>query len=135
MHKRYARPTKLFNIENKQKVVNIMKKAILASVVITILSACGKPAVKIESYNRINQIFGIKYVEVKVTSIADEVVVKNIVVNRGNCKIENINYIRGGAKIPKKLKFGESVSVTFSGPCTAAQVDVVTDKGDWTMTY
>lgn len=115
----------------------MIKKTIITLTIVLTLSACGnsEPPVKIEAYNKINEIWGIKYVQVKVSAIVDEVIVNDVIVNRGNCKIENKNFITGKAIIPKSLKFGESVSVSFSGPCEASQVEVVTDKGDWTETY
>ncbi len=101
-----------------------------------LISGCNdNPAVKVETYNKVNQLFGVKYIEVKVSSIVDEVVVEDIVVNRGNCKIQNINVMNRKPIIPKQLKFGESVSVSFSGPCEASQVDVETDQGSYTVNY
>jgi len=107
-----------------------MKKTIISLGIIFTLSACGnsEPPVNIEAYNKING-WGVKYVEVKVSAIVDEAVVKDIIVNRGNCTASS------SAGIPKTLKFGESVLVPFLAPCEASQVDVVTDKGDWTETY
>jgi len=101
------------------------------------LIGCGEsePNIDIETYDKVNQIFGIKYVEVKVKAISDEVTVEDVIVNRGNCKIENKNILTGKSILPKKLKFGDSVSVSFSGPCEAAQVDVVTSDGSWTVSY
>ena len=109
-----------------------MKKVLVLSSVVFALSGCGdsEPPVKIETFDKVNSIFGIKYVEVTVTGIADEVVVEDIIVNRGNCKRETVF-----AKLPKKLKFGESVSPTFAAPCIASEVSVITNDGDWTVNY
>lgn len=109
-----------------------MKKVIIVSSLILFLSACGdsEPPVKIETFDKVNSLFGAKYVEVKVTGIADEVVVEDIIVNRGNCKRETLF-----AKLPKTLKFGQSVSPTFSAPCVASEVSVITSSGDWTVEY
>lgn len=114
-----------------------MKKIALTIALTGLLSACGssKPNVDIKTYDKVNPVFGIKYVLVKVTATDDSVTVKNIVVNRGNCKIENKDFDDGKPILPKQLKFGQSVSVSFSGPCEAAQVDVVTNNGSWTMSY
>ncbi len=114
-----------------------MKKIVIAFTLTGFLVGCGnsEPNVNIEAFDKVNQIFGIKYVLVKVKAISDEVIVEDVIVNRGNCKIENKNVLNGKAILPKKLKFGESVSVSFSGPCEVAQVDVVTDDGSWTVEY
>ena len=94
-----------------------------------------KPNIEIETFNRVNELFGVKYVEVKVKAIQDQVTVEDIIVNKGNCKIENLNGFTRKPIIPKQLKFGESVSVAFSAPCEATQVDVVTNDGSWTVSY
>lgn len=114
-----------------------MKKMVVIFALTGLLIGCGEsePNVDIETYDKVNQIFGIKYVEVKVKAISDEVTVEDVIVNRGNCKIENKNFFNGKPILPKQLKFGESVSVSFSGPCEAAQVDVVTNDGSWTVSY
>lgn len=114
-----------------------MKKMVAIFALTGLLIGCGEsePNVNIETYNKVNQIFGIKYVEVKVKAISDEVTVEDVIVNRGSCKIENKNFFNGKPILPKQLKFGESVSVSFSGPCEAAQVDVVTNDGSWTVSY
>lgn len=113
-----------------------MKKLTAIFALTGMLIGCGesKPNVDIETYDKVNQLFGIKYVEVKVKSISDEVTVEDVIVNRGNCKIEK-NFLNGKSILPKQLKFGESVSVSFSGPCEAVQVDVVTNDGSWTVSY
>ena len=107
-----------------------MKKTFYLTALLFGLSACSEssPPVKIETFDRVNPIFKVKYTEVKVTAISDEIEVENIVVNRGNCKME-------GKKLPKILKFGESVSVSFSTPCSASEVEIVTNDGNWTMNY
>jgi hypothetical protein len=103
----------------------------IAAFFLSILIGIGgtEPQVKVETYNRDNPTLGIgiKYVEVTVTSTADEITIKDIIVNRGNCKVEK-------RYLPKTLKFGGSISVS-SFSCVAAQVEVVTDKGYWTWTY
>ncbi|MCB5302968.1 hypothetical protein [Yersinia bercovieri] len=117
----------------------MIKRCLVLSMVV-LLCACKEepPAVKIEAFDTVNQFLNIPYVKVKVTAMVDEVEVKVISANRGNCKIENdrVTGIKNGqTRIPKTLKFGQSVTVSFSGPCSATQVDVDTDQGSWTQRY
>ena len=114
----------------------------MKTILLTIAAAvatCGclnsKPNVDIETRDKVNPIIGLPYVQVKAKAIEDNVIVEDIIVNRGNCKIENVALLTGKPILPKTLKFGESVSVAFSGPCQASQVDVVTNKGRWTQSY
>jgi uncharacterized protein YxeA len=108
---------------------NTLKKIVVILMAI-ILIACGEiePSVTVDVYDKVNPLFKIKYVLVKVTAIVDEIEVQNVIVNRGNCKIE-------GNKLPKTLFFGQSISVAFSGPCQASEVEVITDDGDWIESY
>lgn len=94
-----------------------------------------EPNIEIETFNKVNQLFGVNYVQVKVKTIQDDVTVEDIIVNKGNCKIENQNAYTRKPIIPKQLKFGESVSVAFTAPCETTQVDVVTNNGSWTVSY
>lgn len=108
--------------------------AIAAAIVV---SGCldSKPNVDIETRDKVNPLFGIAYVQVKAKALEDNVTVEDIIVSRGNCKIENVGLLSGKPILPKTLKFGESVSVAFSGPCEASQVDVITNKGRCTQSY
>lgn len=114
-----------------------MKKLGVVAALAGALMGCSNPEpnIEIETFNRVNELFGVKYVEVKVKAIQDQVTVEDIIVNKGNCKIENINDFTRKPIIPKQLKFGESVSVAFTAPCEATQVDVVTNDGSWTVSY
>ena len=115
-----------------------MKTLIFILPIILFVSGCGsmEPPVDIETYDRVNQFFGISYVEVKVTSVTEKVEILDIVVNRGNCKIEDFTKALGyGSSLPRKLSFGQSIEMSFGGPCSAKQVDIVTDLGEWTWTY
>ena len=56
--------------------------------------------------------------------------------NRGNCELERIREQMGAGKtLPRTLEFGESAEFSFSAPCKASEVEVVTDQGDWTWEY
>ena len=113
-------------------------KTILLTIAATV-ATCGclnsKPNVDIETRDKVNPVFGVRYVLVKAKATEDNVIVKDIIVNRGNCKIENVDFLSKEPILPKKLKFGESVSVSFSGPCEASEVEVVTNTGRWTESY
>lgn len=114
-----------------------MKYLLNALILVGLLSGCGtgEPPISIETFDRVNPTFKIRYVEVEVTALVDKVEVQDIVVNRGNCEIENISLFSGKPRIPKTLSYGETVSVSFSSPCSATEVTVETDAGDWTWTY
>lgn len=112
-----------------------MKKgSILIGLCFGVLAGCGdsEPTVKIEVYeNQKNQMFGTRYNEVVVTAIADEVIVEDVIVNRGNCKRR---YPLGEAS-PVTLEFGRKISHRFSSLCSMTQVDVVTDDEIWSVSY
>lgn len=114
----------------------MLKNCILLLLAAAALAACsGKPAVDVATYDKVNQTFNVKYVEVKVTSKVDKIEIQNVVVNRGNCKIEKIREMFGGKTLPKTLEYGETAEFSFSGPCSASEVEVDTDQGSWTWNY
>ena len=109
-----------------------MKRTILPLLILGFLTACdkGDPPIDIIAYDSEN-LYGMPYVKVSVVSVVskvDEIEVREITVNRGNCK-------RNIGSYTKTLKFGQEYSTTFQAPCRASQVDVETDAGDWTVTY
>ena len=93
-------------------------------------SACcdSKSNVEIEVYDRAG--LYMKSIEVKVKAIEDDVIVNDIIVNRGNC--ESLFEKKG---FPKQLKFGKSISVSYVGSCDLTQFDVVTNNVNWTVSY
>lgn len=117
-----------------------MKNGInLAFVTMVTLSACGSEElpVEISTWDRANPYHGLDSAEVEVKSRVDEITVEDIVVNRGNCTFENLEWSLNGTRaiLPTTLAFGESVAVRFFPPCSASQVDVTTDQGSWTLNY
>lgn len=68
-----------------------------------------EPNIEIETFNKVNQLFGVNYVQVKVKTIQDDVTVEDIIVNKGNCKIENQNAYTRKPIIPKAEVWGVSV--------------------------
>ena len=122
-----------------------MKKKLSIIALLLALSACGssEPPIKIEASDNVG---------VKVFAIVDQLEVKDIIVNRGNCKMANggqlgealfgkslpagqLGEALFGKSLPKSLKFGESILVVFTGPCEIAEVEVETDQGVWTQKY
>jgi hypothetical protein len=76
------------------------------------------------------ELFQIPYSEIRITSKADLLEVQQIVVNKGNCKMALIGTKK---ELPRKLKFGEEATFSFS-PCkNVIQVGVKTDQGSWTL--
>lgn len=117
-----------------------MKYKVLLVLAILLLCACEdeEPDIRIETYNQVNQFLNLPYVSVSVVALVDNIEIKNIVVNRDNCRIENQRFKglnNGMTKIPKRLKYGEVVTPGFSGPCKASQVEVVTSMGSWSQSY
>ncbi|NWA61601.1 hypothetical protein HX773_11965 [Pantoea sp. B9002] len=117
-----------------------MKYKVLLVLAILLLCACDdeEPDIKVETFNKVNQYINLPYVSVSVSSLVDDIEIQDIIVNRDSCKIENQRFKglnNGMKKIPKHIHYGEVVTVDFSGPCNASQVDVVTNKGSWSWKY
>ncbi|WP_275378867.1 hypothetical protein [Xenorhabdus bovienii] len=92
--------------------------------------------VKVETLNQVHPA-GTRYATVIVTARDDSVTVKNINVNRGNCRIDNYKspFSTKETILPATLHYGQSVKVSFYNDCIASEVDVTTDKGAWRFTY
>ncbi|MFZ4170260.1 hypothetical protein ACEV60_16550 [Enterobacter ludwigii] len=110
---------------------------VLLAVSAPLLAAQPQPDIKVETFNKVHPA-GTHYVTVVVTARDDGVMVKNIVVNRGNCRIANQKYLYSSNKetiLPATLRYGQSVEVSFYNNCVASEVDVTTGKGGWQYTY
>ena len=76
---------------------------------------------------------------VHVQSLTDSVTIKDIVVNRGNCPIQKMPTVYAGSKpvplVPSTLPYGKEIAVYIKGPCSVAEINVITSQGDWLMKY
>ncbi|HDR2590564.1 hypothetical protein ACEV60_20555 [Enterobacter ludwigii] len=76
---------------------------------------------------------------VHVQSLNDSVTIKDIVINRGNCPIQKMPTVYAGSKpvalIPSTLPYGKEIAVYIKGPCSVAEINVITSQGDWMMKY
>ena len=117
----------------------IFKHTLVSALLVSSAHALAEPTppVKVETSNNIHPA-GTRYVSVVVTSLDDSIKVENIVVNRGNCRIDNQKYLYSKNKetiLPATLRYGQSVKVNFYNNCVASEVAVTTDKGGWRYTY
>lgn len=67
---------------------------------------------------------------VTVTSDVDSIAIRDVILNRGNCKV--FAYDLG--QIRRKLKYGESVTYRTNTCERIREVVVETDQGSWTYT-
>ena len=68
---------------------------------------------------------------VEVTSLVDSVVVEDVIVNNGNCKMTAYRQ----KEFPKTLGYGQMATAGYTASCNLIKVDVVTDQGNWTVEY
>ena len=66
-----------------------------------------------------------------ITSKVDDLVIENVIANRGNCSLS----YGTRSDLPSKLKFGSRQRIRFLGRCTVSEVEVITDDGEWTFTF
>lgn len=72
--------------------------------------------------------------KVHVMSVADSIIINDITVNRGNCKVVNKNFVTNKPAFPVTLKYGQEMMV-FVGNCAVIEVDVATSQGSWKVKY
>lgn len=71
----------------------------------------------------------------------DDIIIKDIIVNRGNCTLAIKQVGIFDMQFPAKLSYGETSTVavtgkTFMEPCkNVLEVKVVTNKGDWKVNF
>lgn len=70
--------------------------------------------------------------ELRITSKADGLLIKDVKVNRGNCKFSNTYYSPGKTK----LNFGQTSYIgNLSSGCNVMEVQVITNQGTWTLYF
>lgn len=110
---------------------------ILAIGLILGLTGCGDDTpktspVKIET-NIHTQYFGsteFKIPQITITAVAD-VKIEKVIVNEGNgCPVS-----RARPSLPKEMKYGERHIRTYTAQCNVMKVEVITNKGNWSVEY
>lgn len=118
------------------------KKLVMIFTMVLGLAACGdepkakepeaaQAPVKVQAFDSPNRYDArIRYARIKVTAIVDQVEIKEVIVNRGNCQ-----YAQGD--IYKTRRYGQFLDLIFRGDpnCSPSQVDVITDSGTWTYNF
>ena len=68
---------------------------------------------------------------VEVTAMTDEVTIEDVIANNGNCKMTAITQ----NNFPKSLSYGERVQAGYTSKCNLVKVEVITDKGNWSVEF
>ncbi len=67
---------------------------------------------------------------VEVISISNSIIIKDVIVNGGNCRMS----AHRKADFPQKLRFGETATASFLVTCNVRAVEVATNQGTWAWT-
>lgn len=116
------------------KLTKHLIKALLLIFSIAIISGCGgkEAPVEITKYKEINQIFKIPVERLEVVAMADSVEIRDVVVNRGNCKITE----RVANSFPANLTYGGKINVFVMADCPGVrEVDITTNAGSWSFSF
>lgn len=76
-----------------------------------------------------NEGWNTKYGVIQLTITDDNVVLKSIRVNRGNCKMESV----GNRTLPATYKFGDVATFKYMKCDRIIEASIVTDSGSWTF--
>ena len=99
-----------------------------------------KAPIRISAGKYYNQFSHKYYPQVTITSVSDKIIIKDVIVNKGNCRYDKTNYygsfgnIRTRNLFPKKLLYGQKLEITVHR-CNILRVDVKTNQGTWTAEY
>lgn len=84
---------------------------------------------KVRVKKRVSDLFGFNQTIpiVEIISISNSLTVKNVIANRGNCKMT----AHRQKAFPHKLKYGEIAIAGYTARCELFEIKVITDKGYW----
>ena len=90
----------------------------------------------------VNPMFNYTKLDIGITSLVNNVQIKKLIVNRGNCTVDNEYMGRDyngnlyrTTVLPKKLQYGKQVKVHIIKGCTVIEAEVITDKGTFTYNW
>lgn len=115
------------------KALKIMTLAVMTTA--TVACSDAEPNFEIELYDKQNSFNGQPYAEVVITARADEVVIEDVIFNRGNCETRYQNVLTNQDVLPVTLRFGERAGVQSKTGCTASEIEVVSSEGAWVYEY
>jgi hypothetical protein len=98
-------------------------KTLVILIALTLTACSSGPApIKVEKDKSKIGSFGL---QILVTAISDEVTIKHIILNRGNCKaVGPTNAV---------IRFGQQIE--YYASCDPIEVDVSTNNGTWTFNF
>ena len=88
---------------------------------------------KISVEDHYNRIYDIRYPIIHIVSVEDNLIIKNVLVNKCHCKLLSGHPISN--LFPQKLQYSEEVDITLSSSCNILRVDVETNKDTWSVEY
>ncbi len=110
-------------------------KKLLMIVILSIINISyagnNQSPIKVEVYDKTDPLFGVSFLEVKVLSVDDKIVINDIVANRGKCRLLNKNR---RSEMPRTLGYGDAYTIRFAS-CNLLEISVNTNKGNWTVSY
>ncbi len=68
---------------------------------------------------------------VEIFAIVDNIKIKDVIANNGNCKMTAIRK----KDFPATLKYGQKATAGFTTRCNLLKVEVITDQGNWTQEF
>jgi hypothetical protein len=129
-----------YSSKHKEKIMKTAISALTLALIITPLTHAAEAPVRIGLEQVRNPYYpNLHQQRVHVQSLTDSVTIKDIVVNRGNCPIQKIPTVYAGSKpvplVPSTLPYGKEIAVYIKGPCSVAEINVITSQGDWLMKH
>ncbi len=68
---------------------------------------------------------------VEVTAMTDEVTIKNVIANNGNCQMT----AHTQKSFPQTLNYSQVAKAGYTAKCNLVKVEVITDKGNWSVEF
>jgi len=122
-----------------------MKSMIIASIIAIIFNACSSDSktspITIEIEQAYNEFGNYYFPKLIITSLKNQVELKDIKINKGNCKFTNYIIVSRAVGfdsiplLPKKLNEFQELEVSVDRKCRIKVVDIVVDNNSWSFTF
>lgn len=105
-----------------------MRIKLLMPILLIMLVGCSASKPPISVTSEVNPWLNLPYL--KVLSLENDVNVENVQINGGNCK-----NMSERVKLPQKVGMGQSFTIATAGCGQVIEVEIGTNKGDFTFTF
>ena len=124
---------KLIIIQNNFKLLGYLLLTVILALGLSTNANAASVPIKIKPKILVSEFggFEVRVPVVEIISLRNDITIKNVIANNGNCKMTRYSK----QFFPKKLKYGELVTAGYTTRCNLLKAKIITNVGSWTYEF